>query len=148
MDILITLWRPNRPKPARLSILLCLMPDDFTRQWGTPGSQWVKTTNKIHHFIHSTGFRPKVRLVSLVSNTENWEYYFGNMNKQQALLRCWKNWTGEHWNTLLNKIAYNLVAVNPGENPWLPTHRSRHMHECLFISVSTNSYFSQVVLLS
>ena len=31
----------NRPKPARLSILLCLTLDDFTRQWGTPGSQWV-----------------------------------------------------------------------------------------------------------
>ena len=39
----LTLRRPNRPKPARLSILLCLTPDDFTRQWGTPGSQWVKS---------------------------------------------------------------------------------------------------------
>ena len=38
----LTLWRPNRPKQARLSILLCLTPDDFTRQWGTRGSQWVK----------------------------------------------------------------------------------------------------------
>ena len=37
----LTHWHPNRPKPARLSILLCLTPDDFTRQWGTPGSQWV-----------------------------------------------------------------------------------------------------------
>ena len=26
----------------RQSILLCLTPDDFTRQWGTPGSQCVK----------------------------------------------------------------------------------------------------------
>ena len=25
------------PKPA----ILCLTPDDFTRQWGTPRSQWV-----------------------------------------------------------------------------------------------------------
>ena len=32
----------NRPKPAILSILLCLKPDDFTREWGTPRSQWVK----------------------------------------------------------------------------------------------------------
>ena len=38
----LTLWHPNRPKPARLSILLCLTPDDFSRQWGTPGSQRVK----------------------------------------------------------------------------------------------------------
>ena len=36
------LTRPNRPKPARLSILLCVRPEDFTRQWGTPGSPWVK----------------------------------------------------------------------------------------------------------
>ena len=42
----LTLWRPNRPKPARLSILLCPTPDDFTRQWGTPGSQWVKCSAK------------------------------------------------------------------------------------------------------
>ena len=27
----------NWPKPAILSTLLCLTPDDFTRQWGTPG---------------------------------------------------------------------------------------------------------------
>ena len=40
--ILLSLWLPNRSKPARLSILLCLMPDNFTRQWGTPESQWVK----------------------------------------------------------------------------------------------------------
>ena len=33
---------PNRPKLARLSILLCLTPNNFTRQWGTPGSQWVE----------------------------------------------------------------------------------------------------------
>ena len=42
--VALTLWRPNRPKPARLSILLCLTPDDFIRQWGTPGSQWIKDT--------------------------------------------------------------------------------------------------------
>ena len=42
----LTLWRPNRPKPARLSILLCLTPDNFTRQWGTPGSQWVNCSLK------------------------------------------------------------------------------------------------------
>ena len=35
-----SLFNPLMPKPARLS--LCLMPDDFTRQWGTPRSQWVK----------------------------------------------------------------------------------------------------------
>ena len=23
-------------------VFYCLTPDDFTRQWGTPGSQWVK----------------------------------------------------------------------------------------------------------
>ena len=28
-------------KETGLSILLCLTPDNFTRQWGTPGSQWV-----------------------------------------------------------------------------------------------------------
>ena len=27
----------NRPKPAMLSISLCLNPDNLTRQWGTPG---------------------------------------------------------------------------------------------------------------
>ena len=32
---------PFTPKPAVISILLCLTPDDFIRQWGTPGSQWV-----------------------------------------------------------------------------------------------------------
>ena len=32
----LTLWHPNRPKPTRLSILLCLS--------GTPGSQWVNIT--------------------------------------------------------------------------------------------------------
>ena len=42
----LILWRPNRLKPARLSILLCLLPDDFTRQWGTPGSQWVNHSLK------------------------------------------------------------------------------------------------------
>ena len=30
------------PKTARLTILLCLTPDDFTHQRGTPRSQWVK----------------------------------------------------------------------------------------------------------
>ena len=29
------------PKQAILNILLCLTPDDFTCQWGTPRSQWV-----------------------------------------------------------------------------------------------------------
>ena len=38
----ISAFNSFTPKPARLSILLCLMPDDFTRQWGTPRSQWVK----------------------------------------------------------------------------------------------------------
>lgn len=31
---------PLTSKPARLGILLCLMPDCFSRQWGTHGSQW------------------------------------------------------------------------------------------------------------
>ena len=31
------------PKPAILSILLCLMPDDLTRQWGTPRSQELRS---------------------------------------------------------------------------------------------------------
>ena len=35
----LTLWRPKWPDLG--SILLCLTSDDFTRQWGTPGSQWV-----------------------------------------------------------------------------------------------------------
>ena len=35
------------------SILLCLTPDDFTHQWGTPGSQRVKHSLKAH--FHSTG---------------------------------------------------------------------------------------------
>ena len=30
---------PLIPKPARFSILLSLMPGDFTCQWGTPRSQ-------------------------------------------------------------------------------------------------------------
>ena len=41
MSPLINLVNLLTPKPVRLSILLCLLPDDFTRQWGTPGSQWV-----------------------------------------------------------------------------------------------------------
>ena len=32
---------PLTTKPARLSLLFCIMPDDFTHQWGTPRSQWV-----------------------------------------------------------------------------------------------------------
>ena len=40
------LINPLTSKPARLSILLCLTPDDFTRQWGTPGSQWVNVDKK------------------------------------------------------------------------------------------------------
>ena len=46
----LTLWRPNRPKPARLSILLCLTPDDSTRQWGTPVSQWFNDLWKMHGY--------------------------------------------------------------------------------------------------
>ena len=34
--IIIIIINPFTPKPAILSILLCLMPGDFTRQWGTP----------------------------------------------------------------------------------------------------------------
>ena len=40
--MIISPLNPLTSKPARLSILLCLTPDDFTRQWRTPGSQWVK----------------------------------------------------------------------------------------------------------
>ena len=35
---------PLTPKLA--CTLLCLMPENFTRQWGTPGSQWVKAFNE------------------------------------------------------------------------------------------------------
>ena len=35
------------PLASKLSILLCLTPDDFTRQWGTPGSQWVNQQKMI-----------------------------------------------------------------------------------------------------
>ena len=31
--VLLTLSHLNQPKPAIRSILLCLMPDDFTCQW-------------------------------------------------------------------------------------------------------------------
>ena len=41
-NVPLTLSCLNKPKPARLRILLCLMPDSFTHQWGTPRSQWVK----------------------------------------------------------------------------------------------------------
>ena len=33
------------PKPA-IPAILCLTPDDFTRQWGTPRSQWVNQSLK------------------------------------------------------------------------------------------------------
>ena len=52
------MFNPVTAKPAILSILLCLMPDDFTRQWGTPGSQWVNHSLKnvplqlFHSFGH------------------------------------------------------------------------------------------------
>ena len=36
-----TLPNPLTPKLAILSILLCLTPDRFTRQWETPGSHWA-----------------------------------------------------------------------------------------------------------
>ena len=49
---------PLMSKPAetgRLSILLCLTPDDFTRQWGTPGRQWVIIVNvRIKNLVLST----------------------------------------------------------------------------------------------
>ena len=32
---------PLTSKPAK-TYYFTLTPDDFTRQWGTPGSQWVK----------------------------------------------------------------------------------------------------------
>ena len=50
--ILSTIW-PDEDQPLTLSlprvpngtyrILLCLMPDNFTRQWGTPWGEWVNT---------------------------------------------------------------------------------------------------------
>ena len=49
---------PLFSKPAALSILLCLRSDDFTRQWGTPGSQWVNglfpSLQSAYHKYHST----------------------------------------------------------------------------------------------
>ena len=45
----------NRPKPAILSILLCLTPDNFTRQWGTPRSQSVN--RQMYEFGNSIPWR-------------------------------------------------------------------------------------------
>ena len=42
----LTVFNPFTPKPAILSILLCLTPDNFTCQWGTPRSHWVKEEQK------------------------------------------------------------------------------------------------------
>ena len=65
----LTFWRPNRPKPAKLSILLCLTPDDFTRQWGTPESQWVNERCRFQ-FVFPKGYVKNVFKATEV--TQNW----------------------------------------------------------------------------
>ena len=62
-----TLWCPNPPKLARLSTLLCLTPDDFNRQWGTPRSQWVKCYSYYFQVLYSINFLTTLKQHALLS---------------------------------------------------------------------------------